>query len=267
MMVFEQRQLYSDPDVDSDWPALYAERAKSAQDQRLRDYYAAGMVHGDTLLKDAPLLAVDFETTGLDPRTNGIVSIGAVPFSLARIRLAEARQWVLKPRFKLTEDSVVIHGITHSDVDSAPDLDDVLGDLLDMFKGHVWVVHYRGIEREFFKAALLTRLGEYIDFPVVDTMMLEARLHRGASRGAFKGGADLGNDQPWYKRWSSLLGSRFGAEVSIRLAESRQRYNLPFYSPHDAATDALACAELFQAQVAHHYSPDTPLRDVLAPYP
>ena len=32
------------------------------------------------------------------------------------------------------------------------------------------------------------------------------------------------------------------------------RYGLPLYSAHHALTDALACGELLQAQVARHYS-------------
>ena len=183
-------QLRADPDVHTDWPALFEKRQELANDARLRAYYAAGMIAGDTPLSDAPLLAVDFETTGLDARKHGIVSVGAVPFTVHRVRLSEARYWLLKPRRELTEASVVIHEITHSDVEEAPDLDHVLEDMLRMFQGHVWVVHYRGIERDFFKHALLARLGEYIEFPVIDTMQLEARLHRQPKR-------------PWYKRWRS----------------------------------------------------------------
>ena len=48
----------------------------------------------------------------------------------------------------------------------------------------------------------------------------------------------------------------------MRLADSRRRYNLPAYQAHHALSDALACAELLQAQIAHHYSPHTPLRQL-----
>jgi DNA polymerase-3 subunit epsilon len=44
---------------------------------------------------------------------------------------------------------------------------------------------------------------------------------------------------------------------SIRLANSRERYHLPAYAPHDALTDAIATAELLQAQIKYHFSPDT----------
>jgi DNA polymerase-3 subunit epsilon len=47
---------------------------------------------------------------------------------------------------------------------------------------------------------------------------------------------------------------------SIRLADSRARYNLPAYAPHDALTDAIATAELMQAQIKYHFSPDTAIK-------
>jgi DNA polymerase-3 subunit epsilon len=50
--------------------------------------------------------------------------------------------------------------------------------------------------------------------------------------------------------------------VSIRLADSRLRYNLPSYSAHHALIDALATAELLQAQVATHYATDTPVGEL-----
>jgi len=43
------------------------------------------------------------------------------------------------------------------------------------------------------------------------------------------------------------------------LAPSRERYRLPRYRAHHALTDALASAELLQAQVAHRFSPQTQL--------
>ena len=225
----------------SDWQEHFAHLAQTARDPRLRTYYQAGMVAADTPLAEVPLLAVDFETTGLNPRKNSIVSIGLLPMSLKRIRCAESRHWILRPRSGLNRESVVIHGITHQALEEAPDLEEILGELLPLMAGKVLVVHYRGIERPFLKAALQARLGEGIEFPVIDTMELEARLHR----------------KKRLSWWQKLLGRK---PTSIRLADSRSRYHLPWYKPHHALTDALATAELLQAQVAYHYSPETPVR-------
>jgi DNA polymerase-3 subunit epsilon len=51
-------------------------------------------------------------------------------------------------------------------------------------------------------------------------------------------------------------------KTSIRLTDSRTRYHLPYYRQHNALTDALACAELLQAQCATHLMPDTPLNTI-----
>ena len=242
-------ELLRQPDggaqAESDWHQRFQALAHSARDERLQAYYAAGMVSGDTPLRDVPLMALDVETTGLDPVKDGIVSIGLVPMGLDRIRASASRHWILKPRVPLGETSVTIHGITDSQVMVAPDLKQVLAELLQAMAGHVMVVHCRDIERQFLNGALRPRIGEGIAFPVIDTMELEARLHRNQPRG-----------------WLNWALGRHPPQVSIRLADSRRRYNLPRYRPHHALTDALASAELLQAQVAHRFSPDTPLREL-----
>lgn len=228
-----------------DWPARMAALAETAQDPRLQKFYRAGSVAPETPLADVPLLAMDVETTGLDPVRDGIVSIGLVPMEPDRIRTSAARYWLLKPRVPLAEASVAVHGITHSQIRHAPDLADVLDDLLEALAGHVMVVHCRDVERLFLNHALLPRIGEGVEFPVIDTMELEARLYR---------------QQP--VPWRDRLFWRRKPPVSIRLAASRARYGLPRYRPHHALTDALATAELLQAQVAYRYSPQTPVREL-----
>ena len=238
----KQRRLPGDPDV-TDWPQHFARLATQAHNPALQQYYQAGIPAGDSPIAEAPLLAMDFETTGFEPGRDGIVSIGTVPMSLQRIHSSQARHWLVKPKFALTGQSVVVHGITHSAIEAAPDITDILPELLQQMAGKVVVVHFRGIERPFLHATLLDRLNEGIEFPVIDTMELEARLHRA--------------------RPPSLLDKLLGREpVSIRLADSRRRYGLPDYRPHDAVTDALACAELLQAQIADRFHPDTLLSEL-----
>ena len=61
-----------------------------------------------------------------------------------------------------------------------------------------------------------------------------------------------------FQRW---MGEK--TSPSLRLAHARQRYNLPPYHPHHALTDALAAAELFLAQMADQFTPDTPVSDLV----
>ena len=226
-----------------DWAARFASLAVSAQDPRLQAFYQAGCVAADTPLEQVPLLALDVETTGLDANQHAIVSLGLLPFTLKRIRCGEACYWVVKPASELSSESVTFHHITHSDIQNAPRLGQILDELLTAMAGKVMVVHYRSIERSFLDQALRQQIGEGLQFPVIDTMQLEARLYPKRQPG-------------WFGR---LLGRQ---PISIRLADSRLRYNLPSYQAHHALTDALATAELLQAQVASHYSAQTPVSEL-----
>ena len=194
------------------------------------------MINPETPIGQAPLVALDFETTGLSSEDSEIVSIGLVPFDIRRIYCGESRHWIVKPQQDMTEASIVFHGITHSDVEAAPPLEVILDQVLDAIEGKLVVVHYRYIEREFFNKAVLELLHEPLLFPLIDTMETEANILKG-QQGFF----------------DKLMNK---ALEPVRLGYCRRRYNLPHYDAHNALTDALATAELLQAQIAHHLSPE-----------
>ncbi|WP_148862072.1 3'-5' exonuclease [Marinobacter fonticola] len=240
MPLFPKRQS---PESNLDWQHRFRELAANAKDSRLKAYYERGVPAGDTPIKEVPMVGMDFETTGLDAETHSIVSVGLVPFDYQRIYCRQAHHWVVRPVLPLHRESVTFHGITHSEIRQAPDIKDVIGELLEALAGKIVVVHYRNIERQFLDAAFRWRLKEGIEFPVVDTMELEARWHRHKPHGL----------------WAQVRGRK---HESIRLADSRTRYGLPYYAPHHALTDALATAELLQAQLQHRFTPETPLKEL-----
>lgn len=220
-----------------------AERAATARDPRLQRYFSAGCPAPGSSIDDAPLLALDMETTGLDASRHAIVSIGLVPFTLQRITPGAGRYWIVKPPRPLTESSITYHHITHSEVEQAPDLNDIVDELLEMMAGRLVVAHYHRLERAFIDSAFEARLGEGLRFPILDTMALEAKRYR----------------HSWRAKLASWVGK---TPASIRLQDSRDRYGLPAYTSHHALTDALATAELLQAQIAHHHSPQTPIESL-----
>ncbi|MGO2477580.1 MAG: 3'-5' exonuclease [Pseudoalteromonas sp.] len=221
------------------WHSRYKQLFASACDQQLQSFYKHSISDGNLAINEVPMVALDFETTGLNFKSDDIVSVGLVPFTLARIYCRESADWLVQPRQDLKEKSIVIHGITHSEVNDAPDLSVILNQLLAALTGKIIVVHFGAIERHFLNKALLARLGEGIEFAVIDTMEIEKRALQ-ARQG--------------------LLGKIFNTKLdSLRLGDTRARYSLPAYNSHNALTDALATAELLQAQLCHHYRPDTPL--------
>lgn len=226
-----------------DWPACFSAWAGQVRHPQLRRFYRAGTVAADCPISEVPFVAMDVETTGLKADRHAILSVGLVPFTLRRISVGGSRHWVVKPRLPLIQQSIQFHGITHTDIKHAPDMVEILPILLDCLAGRVVVVHHRAIERSFMDVVVKARWDEGLQFPVADTMAIEAMLHREKPRGLW---ARLTNRPP----------------VSIRLSDSRIRYGLPHYPPHNALTDALATAELFQAQCAYHYEPDTPISNL-----
>ncbi|WP_373077272.1 3'-5' exonuclease [Zhongshania sp.] len=223
-----------------DWSGRFAFLAKTSKHPGLKAFYQQGVVTASTPICDVPLVALDFETTGLDPKYDSIVSIGLVPMSISRIRCNGARHWIVKPETHLHSTSIMVHGITHAAVAGAPDFASVIDALLAQLQGKVVVVHYSSIERRFLYAALKRHIREGVEFPVIDTMEIEARYTR-----------------TWRQMlWNRLMGRD---PVSIRLTDCRTRYHLPYYRQHNALTDALACGELLQAQCVTHLSLETPV--------
>lgn len=224
------------------WPSRFAHLAQQAQQTVLQNYYAHPVVDGSIPICGCPLVALDFETTGLNAQQDAILSIGLVPFNTQRITLKQARYWLVKPSRPLEEDSVVIHGITHTELKHAQEPEVVLSELFDALRGKIVVAHFRHIEREFLRQTTLKLWGEAVEFPIIDTLEIELSVQ---------------NTQR--SLWQRLLRSPM---PSVRLGQSRLRYGLPAYSPHHALNDAIATAELFQAQYAHHLRPETPVQSL-----
>lgn len=217
------------------WAQYMAGMAEAARHPLLARFFQAPWPDEGTQLENIEFMAMDVETTGLDATTHSIVSVGLIPFTLARIRSDQAWYQLVRPPGDLLPESVTFHHITHSDLQQAPRFADIAGDLLERLRGKVAVVHYHPLERAFLDQAFHHALGEGLHFPLVDTMQIEAGLYPRRKPG-------------WVAR---LLGKK---EISIRLNDCRHRYGLPAYQAHHALTDALATAELLQAQVATHFS-------------
>lgn len=185
----------------------------------------------DELVTESSFLALDLETTGLDPSTDHIASVGWVPIDHAEVVLAGAGEALVRPPVSIG-DSATIHGLTDSDLESAPPLAEVLPEVLSVLADRVLVCHHAPLEIGF-----LSRAHPGFSTTYVDTLALELRLHPKQEM------------QPG----------------SLRLGASRRRHGLPTYGAHSALSDALAAAELLLAQAAeltHRLGRPVTLRDL-----
>lgn len=191
----------------------------------LKDYYQQDLPAADSPYDRVEFLAIDLETTGLDPAVDEILSIGFVPVVGGRIRLAGATHLLVRPDQAVPEETAVIHGLLDDALEAAPPLAEVLPHLLAALAGRIGIAHHSLIERRFLSAACRRLYGRPLDAPFVCTLALERR--------------------------SLVLDNQSIEDGGLRLSASRARYGLPRYPVHNALTDALAAAELFLAQAAH----------------
>jgi len=112
--------------------------------------------------KDLPLAVIDFETTGLDPKTDRIVEWGIALFY--RGDYACSFGGLLDPGFEMTEEVVKIHGITNEQVAGCKTFEEVYPDLEKMLKGCIPVAYNAEFDREF----LLNEAGRVIRKRVVE---------------------------------------------------------------------------------------------------
>lgn len=188
--------------------------------RRRADWGAPGR---GTPLDELDLLAVDMETTSLDPRKGKIVSVGWVPVNGGVIDLSGAGYTVVRGA-QVAEDAHV-HLLTQEVIDAGEELSIAVTQLRQALQGRALLAHFAALEVGFIEAASREVFGERPRLSVVDTFALERRhMER---MGTYPRGEDL------------------------RLPRVRARYGLPRYGSHNALSDALACAELYLAQRGH----------------
>ncbi len=209
----------------------------------MRDYLAFPFPPRGADVRDVGFLAVDLETTGLDPERDAIVSAGWVALDARAIDLASARRRLVATERSMPEESAIIHRIGDDAAARGAPPGLVLSELLAALAGRVFVAHNAAFDLAMLDAACRDVFGGRFISPAVDTMAL--------ARG-------------WLEsRGNPIPRSR---APSLRLDAVRRRHNLPRYRAHDALSDALAAAELFLAQVAEREPGSGPLRlrEVLA---
>lgn len=203
-------------------------RAASLPDGPLKSYLDAPAPSGRTPLAELSLLAVDMETTGLDPRTDAILSIGWVPVEGSTILLGRAGH-VLVSAGELGSagvgQSATFHGLTDDRLTGGVPLAEAIGRLLEELRGRVLLAHHARLETGFLDIACQRLWSVRPEVVAIDTMELQKRIV-----------APGFDEEP--------------RSDELRLWNARSRFGLPVAGAHDAVHDALSAAELYLAQVA-----------------
>lgn len=211
---------------------------KKVPEGPLKDFLSVPFPALETPFSEVPILALDFETTGLDAKTDKLLSAGFVTLENEQIKLSTCYHQIIKTKDQLEESNVIIHQITDSQKEQGQPLHHVVEQLLKALAGKVMLVHFARIERQFLTQACLELYGVAPEFPIIDTLVI-------AKRQLDK--RDVAYDPS-----------------ELRLSSLRDKYDLPAHHGHNALNDAIATAELLLAQISNKPKAETiQLKDLI----
>lgn len=183
-------------------------------------------------------VVVDLETTGLEVKTDRVLSIGAIRIKSGRIRMGDMFNIFVNPERDIPSAAIKVHGIVPDMVKDAATAGEAMDEFL-AFLGHdIMVAHHAAFDLAFINRMMSDRHGFILQNMVVDTVPLcqqvilpqfytPMRRHKRLSAGRFGHIPMQKNDQNSLDHIANHLG-------------------IQIYKRHSAVGDALAAAMIFQ---------------------
>lgn len=127
-------------------------------------------------------VVLDSETTGLNPKTDRLVTIGAVAVQAGDIVLADSYEALIQVAYNTA--AVTVHGVTRDEAQAGLPEAEAIEGFLDYLRDGVIVGHHIGHDIETFNVAYRRHFGFELQNRSIDTMELTLHLERD---GAFAG--------------------------------------------------------------------------------
>jgi len=164
------------------------------------------------------LVALDFETTGLDLDRDEVISFGLIPIRGGRIDLSGQVYEEVAPRVDPSHSSIRIHHLRAQDLATAPAMPKVLDAFRDELDGRFILAWAAGVEIAFLRKVFGGRRRTWRTRTIdVRTLIMAVERPQGGGRG------------PGY----------------YALAAAAERFGVPVEETHHALDDAFMTAELF----------------------
>jgi DNA polymerase-3 subunit alpha (Gram-positive type) len=181
------------------------------------------------MLSNVTFVAFDTETTGLNPKKDRIVEIGAVKYRNGEI--IEEKNWLIHPQQSIPWWSTKVHGISNKMVKDAPTFEAIYPEFRAFIKGAVLMAHNARFDIAFVNEEVRRIKGEAPDNYVVDSLGL-------------------------FRTWYPQLKSHALASVAEHTKVSGDDF-------HRALADSIYVARIFN-QYTHTMDPKARLKVVYA---
>jgi DNA polymerase-3 subunit epsilon len=169
-------------------------------------------------------VSLDCETTGLNTRTDEIISIGAVRIVGNRIMTSERLELLVRPERGISSESVRVHRLRESDVAQGLPIEDAMKQLLHFIGSRPLVGYYLQFDVAMINRAL---------FPLLGQGLPQAKIEVSALYYDYKF-----RQLPAYRQQDN-------ADIDLRFATLMNELNLPLREAHDALNDAVMAALAF----------------------
>jgi len=126
-------------------------------------------------LEPSDYVSFDFETTGLNPKSNEIIEIGAV--RVINGREFRAFRCVVKPDKPVPKEISALTGITPADLSNGLSLDQAINDFISFIGNSTLVAHNAEFDSAFLREALVKLDLEDVDNEIIDTLQLAKKRY------------------------------------------------------------------------------------------
>ncbi len=179
-----------------------------------------------TPVDDIPCVVLDTELTGLELKSNSIVSVGAIAMTGTRIDFANTLYMLVRPETELSSKSVVVHQIMPSELQEVPDIATALRKISEFVGDRVIVGHFISLDMGFINKYLKLFENRVLRNPAVDTCRLS----------------------DWLRTEEKGFGRHFdqNGQENKDLFTLARRYGIEVSGAHNALSDAFITAQLYQ---------------------
>ena len=131
----------------------------------------------DQKINESTFVVFDLETTGLSPKNNEIIEIGAV--KIENEEIVDHYQSFVKPDKNIPSKITDLTGINNEMVADADKIDKVLDEFVDFIGDSVLVAHNADFDYSFLQSAFQKTNKKEAEYPVLDTLALSRALLNG----------------------------------------------------------------------------------------